>query len=187
MSDNPVAGADKPVTEAEKTVTEAEKKRARHLHAVLLFNLVVNHIFLFLMALTLIAQSMLPLIAMAVLSLILLTYILVSAKKSLTTEASWHVRCHWQFAAKRARLFLILFLALGGLTLALFYGGQAMGMQKVATWGLTGGFGLLPFMVAVLGLIVIEFDAEHQAKSGKVSVGAAANYPRPKEDEVSHG
>ncbi len=59
MSDNPVT-ADKPVT-------DAEKKRARHLHAVLLFNLVVNHIFLFLMALTLIAQSMLPMIIMAVL------------------------------------------------------------------------------------------------------------------------
>jgi len=167
--------------------TEAERKRARHLHAVLLFNLVVNHIFLFLMALTLIAQSMIPMIVMAILSLVLLSYILYRAKQCLTTEPSWHVRCHWQFAAKRAKLFLILFLALGGLTLGLFYGGQAMGMQKVATWGLTGGFGLLPFMVAVLGLIVIEFDAEHQAKTGKVPKGAAANYPPPKEDEVSNG
>jgi len=167
--------------------TEEERKKARHLHAVLLFNLVVNHIFLFLMALSFISQSMIPMIVMAILSLFLLCYILYRAKQCLTTEPSWHVRCHWQYAAKRARLFLTLFIALGGLTLGLFYGGQAMGMQKVATWGLTGGFGLLPFMVAVLGLIVMEFDAEHQAKIGKVPPGAAANHPPPKEEEVVNG
>ena len=163
--------------------TEAERKRARHLHAVLLFNLVVNHIFLFLMALTLLNQSSMFLVVMAILSVVLLGYIHVSAKRSLTNEPSWYIRCHWQFAAKRARLFLILFLALGSLTLVLFYGGQALHMQKVATWALTGGFGLLPFMVAVLGLIVVEFDAEHQSRTGRVPAGALANYPLPKENE----
>jgi len=162
--------------------SDVEKKRARHLHAVLLFNLVVNHIFLFLMALTLISQTSIFLVVVTVLSISLLVYILVKAKKSLISEQSWFVRCHWQFAAKRARLFLYMFLALGGLTLALYYGGKAMGMKAVATWALAGGFGLLPFMVAVLGLIVIEFDAEHQSKTGKVPKGAIANYPPPKEN-----
>ena len=160
---------------------EAEKKRARHLHAVLLFNLVVNHIFLFLMALTLIKLSNIPMILMVVLSLVLLGYILISAKRSLTSEPSWFIRCHWQFAAKRARLFLSLFLALGILSLALYYGGHAMGLKTVSTLALTGGFGVLPFMVAVLGLIIIEFDAEHQAKIGKVPAGAIAYYPPPGE------
>lgn len=164
-------------------VSAAETKRARHLHAVLLFNLVVNHIFLFLMALTLINQSSIPMVIMAILSIALLGYILINAKRSLTGESSWFVRCHWQFAAKRARLFLYLFLALGVLSLALFYGGHAMGMRAVATWALTGGLGLLPFMVAVLGLIVIEFDAEHQSKIGKVPAGAIAYYPPPKEED----
>jgi len=163
--------------------SEADRKRARHLHAILLFNLVINHIFLFLMALTLINQSYIPMILMVLLSISLLGYILVRAKRSLTNEPLWYIRCHWQFAAKRARLFLFLFIALGSLTLALYYGGQAMQMKKVATWALTGGFGLLPFMVAVLGLIVIEFDAEHQAKTGKVPAGAIAYYPPPKESE----
>jgi hypothetical protein len=54
-------------------------------------------------------------------------------------------------------------------------------MKAVATWALTGGFGLLPFMVAVLGLVVIEFDAEHQSKKGKVPASAIAYYPPPKE------
>lgn len=162
--------------------TDSERKKARHLHATLLFNLVVNHIFLFLMSLTLISQSRIPMILMVVLSLLLLGYILVRAKQSLVSEPSWFIRCHWQFAAKRARLFLYLFLALGSLTLVLFYGGQALNMKKVATWALTGGFGLLPFMVAVLGLIVIEFDAEHQAKTGKVPAGAIAHHPPPQEN-----
>lgn len=165
----------------EIVTTEAERTKARHLHAVLLFDLVVNHIFLFLMALTLIKQSVFYLILVLVLSVSLLMYILAQAKRSLTNEPSWYIRCHWQFAAKRARLFLSLFIALGTLTVALFYGGQAMGMKAVATWALTGGLGLLPFMVAVLGLIVVEFDAEHQSKTGKVPAGAIAHYP-PKEN-----
>jgi hypothetical protein len=161
--------------------SEAERKRARHLHAILLFNLVVNHIFLFLMALTLLSQSIIFLIFSTVLSFVLLIYILIRAKRSLASEPSWYVRCHWQFAAKRARLFLCLFIALGTLSAVLYYGGHAMGMKAVATWALTGGFGLLPFMVAVLGLIVIEFDAEHQSKTGRVPAGAIAYYPPPEE------
>ncbi len=161
--------------------SESERKRARHLHAVLLFNLVVNHIFLFLMALTLLNQSSMFMILVTIVSLALLTYILIRAKQALKRESSWYVCCHWQFAAKRARLFLFLFIALGTLSATLFYGGHAMGMKAVATWALTGGFGLLPFMVAVLGLIVIEFDAEHQSKTGKVPTGAIAYYPPPKE------
>lgn len=166
----------------EIVTTEADRTKARHLHAVLLFDLVVNHIFLFLMALTLINQSVLFLVFVLALSVALLMYILSQAKRSLVNEPSWFVRCHWQFAAKRARLFLTLFVALGSLTLALFYGGKAMGMKAVATWALTGGLGVLPFMVAVLGLIVIEFDAEHQSKTGKVPTGAIAHYPPPQEN-----
>jgi NADH:ubiquinone oxidoreductase subunit 3 (subunit A) len=156
----------------------AERKRARHLHAALLFNLVVNHIFLFLMALTFIKTSSIPMILMAVFSLTLLGYILISAKRSLTSEPSWFIRCHWQFAAKRARLFLILFLVLGSLSVAFFYGGHAIGMKAVAITAFSSILGLV-FMVAVLGLVVMEFDAEHQSKDGKVPAGALAHYPLP--------
>lgn len=156
--------------------TEIERKRARHLHAMLLFNLVVNHIFLFLMALTLIKVSQFPMILMVALSLSLLGYILIRAKRSLTSETSWFVRCHWQFAAKRARLFLILFLVLGALSVLFYYGGHAMAMKSVAITAFTSILGLV-FMVAVLGLIVIEFDAEHQAKIGKMPAAAIAYHP----------
>lgn len=159
----------------------AERKRARHLHAALLFNLVVNHIFLFLMALTFIKVSSIPMILMVVISLSLLGYILISAKRSLTSEPSWFVCCHWQFAAKRARLFLILFLVLGSISIAFFYGGHAMGMKGVAIMAFSSILGLV-FMVAVLGLVVMEFDAEHQSKDGKVPAGALAYYPHPAEN-----
>ncbi|MGC2165425.1 MAG: hypothetical protein WA632_05370 [Gallionella sp.] len=160
----------------------AERKRARHLHAVLLFNLVVNHIFLFLMALTLIKMSSIPMYLMVAISISLLGYILVSARRSLTSEPSWFIRCHWQFAAKRARMFLILFLTLGALSLAIYFGGQAIGLKGVAVIAFASILGLI-FMVAVLGLVVIEFDAEHQSKDGKVPKGALVNYPPPAESE----
>lgn len=160
----------------ELQTTEQERKRARHLHAALLFNLVVNHIFLFLMALTLIKLSSIPMVLMVVLSVTLQGYILFKAKGSLTSETSWFVRCHWQFAAKRARMFLILFIVLGVLSVAFIYSGQAMGMSSVAIKAFASILGLV-FMVAVLGLVVIEFDAEHQAKAGKVPAGAIAYHP----------
>lgn len=165
----------------ELQTTEVERKRARHLHAALLFNLVVNHIFLFLMALTLIKVSSIPMALMVVLSVSLLGYILVKAKHALTNEPSWFVRCHWQFAAKRARMFLILFLVLGAISVAFIYSGQAMGMSSVAIKAFSSILGLV-FMVCVLGLVVIEFDAEHQSKSGKVPAGAIAYHPPAQEN-----
>jgi len=161
--------------------SDMERARARHLHAALLFNLVVNHIFLFLMALTLIKISSIPMILMAVISLSLLGYILVKAKRSLAQEPCWFIRCHWQLAAKRARLFLMLFLVLGLLSIAFFYGGHAMGFKGFAITGFTSILGLV-FMVAVLGLVVLEFDAEHQAKDGKVPAGAIAYHPQLQEN-----
>jgi len=162
--------------------SDTERKRARHLHAALLFNLVVNHIFLFLMALTLIKMSSIPMILMAGISLSLLGYILISAQRSLTKEPVWFVRCHWQLAAKRARLFLILFLVLGILSIAFFYGGHAMGFKGVAITAFTSILGLI-FMVCVLGLVVLEFDAEHQAKDGKIPAGAVTSYPPSSENK----
>ncbi|HEX5364960.1 MAG TPA: hypothetical protein VFW59_11915 [Gallionella sp.] len=166
----------------ELQTTEVERKRARHLHAALLFNLVVNHIFLFLMALTLIKMSNIPMELMVVLSVSILGYILFNAKRSLGSEPSWFVRCHWQYAAKRARMFLILFLVLGTISIAFIYSGHAMGMSSVAIKAFASILGLV-FMVSVLGLVVIEFDAEHQAKNGKVPAGAIAYHPYPKENE----
>lgn len=157
----------------------AQRENAHAIYmAVLLFNLVVNHIFIFLMALTLIKVSSIPIILMAVIFFSLLGYIMISAKRSLNGEPSWFIRCHWQFAAKRARLFLILFLVLGTISVVFFYGGHAMGLKNVAITAFPSILGSV-FMVAVLGLVVIEFDAEHQARNGKIPASAIAYYPPP--------
>lgn len=160
-------------------ITSAEKQRGRHLHAVLLFNLIVNHIFIFLIGISVMKQSLIPVLLVPVFSISMLAYILINAQRSLTREPSWFVRCHWQLAAKRARTFLLLFVALGTFSALIYFGGHAMGMKTLGTLALTFGVGLLPFMVTLLILIVIEFDAEHQSKIGKVPVTAAAAYPEP--------
>lgn len=162
-------------------VTSAEMKRARHLHAVLLFNLIVNHIFIFLVAVSVMKQSMIPSLLVPLFSVLMLGYILINARRALTRETSWFVRCHWQLAAKRARTFLLLFVVMGGFSALVYFGGHAMGMKTLATLALTFGVGLLPFMVTLLVLVVLEFDAEHQCKLGKVPPSAAAAYPAPQE------
>lgn len=164
-----------------ETVTSDEMKRARHLHAVLLFNFIVNHIFIFLAAVSMMKQSLLPTLMVPILSIAMLAYILVNAKRSLTREPSWFVRCHWQLAARRARMFLLLFAIMGSFSALVYFGGHAMGMSTLTTKALTFGVGLLPFMVTLLFLVVIEFDAEHQCKIGKVPPSAAAAYPETKE------
>lgn len=160
-------------------VTGAEMKRGRHLHAVLLFNLIVNHIFIFLVAVSVMKQTLVPALLVPVFSIGMLGYILLSAQRALTREPSWFVRCHWQLAAKRARTFLLLFVVMAAFSAAIYFGGHALGMKTLTTLALTFGVGLLPFMVTLLILIVIEFDAEHQSKIGKVPASAAAAYPAP--------
>lgn len=162
-------------------ITGAEMKRGRHLHAVLLFNLIVNHIFIFLVGVSVIKQTIVPALLVPVFSIAMLGYVLVNAYRAQTREPSWFVRCHWQLAAKRARTFLLLFVAMGAFSAVVYFGGHAMGMKTLATLALTFGVGLLPFMVTLLVLIVMEFDAEHQSKIGRVPASAAAAYPLPQE------
>ena len=51
----------------------------------------------------------------------------------------------------------------GGLLLS-----KMMGWSKIATIALLGGVGLLPFMVALLILIVLGNDSMYQARHGKL-------------------
>lgn len=159
-----------------------EIKRAQHLHSVLLFDFIVVHIFVFLIAASLIKTSAVPLILMPVISVGLLGYVIFNAWRARSQEPSWFVRCHWLLAAKRARIFLALFLVTGTFSAALYFGGGSLGMSPIATMALAFGVGQLPFMATMLALIVMEFDAEHQCKSSKVPRAAAALSPAPAEN-----
>lgn len=159
----------------------AEIKRAKHLHSVLLFDFIVIHIFVFLIAVSVITTTIIPMILMPLLSIASLAYVQYKAQRARTQEPSWFVRSHSLLAAKRARLFLALFLVTGTFTALMFFGGTKMGFSPIATKALAFGVGQLPFMLSLLVLVVLEFDAEHQCSSSKVPAAAAALCPPPKE------
>lgn len=157
--------------------SNAEISRARKLHSMLLFDFIVVHVFVFVIALGMIKASVVPLMLMPVISLLLLAFVIYKAKSTLKTEPSYFVRCHQLLAAKRAGLFMILFIITGSFTAIMFFGGAQFGLSPIAAKSLAFGIGQLPFMVSLLVLVVLEFDAEHQCKASKIPAAASALHP----------
>ncbi|MCX7193707.1 MAG: hypothetical protein NTY60_08845 [Proteobacteria bacterium] len=166
----------------EHQVTEAEISRAKSLHSLLLFDFIVVHVFLFVLALSLLKTSLLPITVMPIISIALLGSVIFKASRALKLEDSVFVLSHNLLAAKRARLFLLLFIVTGTLTTAFVLGGPVVGMSKITSWAMAVGIGQLPFMVALLVLVVMEFDAEHQCKDGKIPADAAKLHAALKRD-----
>lgn len=161
--------------------SDAEIQRAKKLHSMLLFDFIVVHVFVFVIALGMIKTSSIPLMIMPAVSIALLGFVMLQAQRSIANEPSYFVRCHQLLAAKRARLFLALFIVTGSFTAAMFFGGAQFGLSPIASKSLAFGIGQLPFMVALLVLVVLEFDAEHQCKSSRIPAAALALHPAPKE------
>lgn len=157
----------------ESQVSQAEVNRAKILHSVVLFDLIVIHVFVFVLALSLLNNTYIPIMAMPIISLTLLGFVLYKAGQS-RHDPSHFVRCHILLAAKRARLFLALFLATFTFSGLMYFGSGILGISKLASIALAGGVGQLPFMVVLLVLVVLEFDAEHQCKTGKIPASAQA-------------
>lgn len=164
--------------------SDAEIQRAKKLHSMLLFDFIVVHVFIFVIALGMIKTSPVPLMLMPVISICLLGYVIFKARKSLTAEPSHFVRCHQLLAAKRAGLFLALFIVTGTFTAVMYFGGAQLGLSPIASKSLAFGIGQLPFMVALLVLVVMEFDAEHQCKASKIPAAALALHPAPTEGQA---
>jgi len=155
----------------EHQVSADEISRAKRLHSVLLFDFIVVHVFVFVIALGMTKTSMIPLMCFPIISIALLSYVLFQSK-SIVKDPSWFVRCHAMLAAKRAKLFMTLFIVTGTFTAVMYFGGAQFGLSKITSMSLAFGLGQLPFMVALLALVVLEFDAEHQCKDGKVPKSA---------------
>ncbi|MDO8207211.1 MAG: hypothetical protein Q7T38_05240 [Gallionella sp.] len=158
----------------EHQVTEAEISRAKSLHSMLLFDFIVVHVFVFVLALSLLKASFIPIMLMPMLSIALLGSVIYKASRAIRKEASAFVLSHNLLAAQRAKLFLLLFVVTGTLTAALVLGGAQFGMSKITSYALAAGIGQMPFMVALLILVVLEFDAEHQCKDGRTPAAALA-------------
>lgn len=161
--------------------SEAEIKLAKKLHSILLFDFIVIHVFVFVLSLSLIKTTLIPIMLMAAVSITLLSFVLIKARQAMTQESSRFVLGHMLLAAKRARLFLILFLVTGTFTAGMLLGGPQMGMSPIASKALAFGIGQLPFMVVLLALVVMEYDAEHQCKSSKTPAAALALLPADKQ------
>jgi phosphoglycerol transferase MdoB-like AlkP superfamily enzyme len=124
----------------EHPVTPEEIGRAEKLHSILLFDFIVVHVFLFVLAIGLMKQTgNLSLAIIPAISFALLGYVLLQASQAVAKESSWFVRCHMLLAAKRARLFLLLFLITGTFTAGMFFGGPQLGMSKIASYSLGHG------------------------------------------------
>lgn len=166
-------------------IGKEEMFRAKWPHEVFLINLVFNHILVF--ASTFGVYSTFPwmVLVVPITSLIITIYILIKAKQIAKSNETWFVKSHWLIADRRNKQFLILLIAGctligGGLWLS-----QLMGMSKVASIALIGGFGLLPFMVSLLVLIVLGNQSMYDARHGKLPKRFVEQNPDPSNPPTS--
>lgn len=159
-------------------ISEQESKKAKVPHEIFLTNLVGNHILWFIASLGVVRSYWQPLALVPLVSVLLLAYTLWRAERSKTRD-SWYVMCHWQICAGRSRVFILMLLALGGISFLGWIGFTYFGMKQVAVMAMIGGAGVLPVMVTVLVLILMESDALHQAALQKLPPRMIEKYPNP--------
>jgi hypothetical protein len=157
-------------------VTPEECHKAKIPHEIFLTNLIANHILWFVAALGLVRSYWQPLALVPIVSVCILSYTLWRARQSRERD-SWFVMVHWQIAAKRSRVFILMLSLLGVVGTFGWIGYTHLGMMKVAVQAMIGGMGILPVMVTVLVLIIMESDMLHQAGHQRLSKSAFDKYP----------
>jgi hypothetical protein len=162
-------------------VSDQEKKQARHPHEIFLINLIFNHILLFAAALGVATSYPFMLLPIPTVSAGILIYILWRARSSLNT-APWYVQCHWQIAARRSRLFLLLLGVVVAIVIALFL--LAGGHPRPQHWALLGAV-VLPTMVTILALVIMETESMQQATHGQVPAWIADRVPQAATEAAS--
>jgi hypothetical protein len=161
------------------TIPHEEMVRAKWPHEIFLINLVFNHILVFASTFGVFGTFPWMVLIVPITSFAITGYLLVKARQIATSGETWFVKSHWVIADKRNKHFMWL-LAItctvvgGGLLLS-----KAMGWSKITTLALLGGFGLLPFMVALLVLIVLGNDSMYQARHGKLPKRFLEQNPDP--------
>ncbi|MCW8826818.1 MAG: hypothetical protein OQK78_10395 [Gammaproteobacteria bacterium] len=164
----------------EYQITEAQSKKARFPHELFLINLITNHILLFVGLLGMMKTYPVLALVTPAISVVVLSYLLIRGRRELNNE-SWYVMVHWQLCMRRSRFFvgMILFVALVIAALILSVGGDA-NQLKPGHYAIAG-VAFLPSMFSILALIVMESDAMHQAKSGRVPDGMLKRFPNPEQ------
>ena len=164
-------------------ITDEESRKAKIPHEIFLTNLIANHILWFIASLGMVKETPQLLAMVPITSFAFITFILWRAKKSRTTD-SWFVMCHWQIAATRSYIFIIMLLFMLSIALLGWLGITYLDMKDVAAYAIIGGVGILPVMVTVLALIIMESDMLHQATLHKLPNGVAEKYRSPKMPKV---
>jgi hypothetical protein len=167
------------------TIPPEETVRAKWPHEIFLINLVFNHILVFASTFGVFSTFPLMVLIVPITSFAITGYIVIKAKQIARSDETWFVKSHWIIAAKRNAHFLRLLT----ITCIIVGGGfglsKAMGWSKIATIALIGGFGLLPFMVSLLVLIVLGNDSMYQARHGKLPKRFVEQNPDPSNPTAS--
>ena len=145
--------------------TEQEIAAAKKPHDLFLSNLIMNHILLFTGFAAFGGKYIFLLVLVPIISLCCLAYTFYRAKK-ISREESEFVYIHWQIAWKWSRLFLMVLGVLVGVSVLGFLAHHYLGLMREAVYGIIGGVGLLPTLVATLVLVIIESDSLNHARSG---------------------
>ncbi len=160
-------------------ISEQSAKRAKFPHELFLFNLITNHILLFVGLLGLVKSYPILAAVTPTISILVLGYLLLRNQQVQRSEADWFTRCHWQLAARRSRFFIGMLLVLGLILLALFASVDGVTQNLRPGHYALLGVTLLPMMFTILALIVMESDAMHQAKQGKLPQWLFERNPNP--------
>jgi len=166
-------------------IAKEETFRAKWPHEIFLINLVFNHILVFASTFGVFSTFPLMVLIVPITSFVITGYILIKAKQIAKGNETWFVKSHWIIADKRNKNFMWLLV----ITCAVVGGGllisKMMGWSKIATIALIGGFGLLPFMVVLLVLIVLGNDSMYQARHGKLPKRFVEQNPDPSNPAAS--
>lgn len=169
---------------AQFTVSPAETTLAKWTHEIFLINLVFVHIFIFCVSILMSKAYPLILAAVPIISFTIIGYIELKSRTVAKSEASCFIRAHWQIGARRNRIFAVLLLGTCGISAGAIYLSSVLHWNAITTKALIGGFGLLPFMVALLILVVLGNDSVHQAKNGKLPDAFLAKNPHLQPDNA---
>lgn len=153
-----------------------ELAKAKVPHELFLTNLIVNHVLIFVSTLGLATSYPIPVFSVPVISVAILSYTVWRGWRS-RTEDPWFVMCHWQIAMRRSKFFIAMLGVLAMVAGCGWLGYHAWGLMKELALALVGGIGILPTMITILTLIVLESDALHQARNGKLPPWIVSRYP----------
>lgn len=149
-------------------ISPEEGKRAKWPHEIFLINLIFNHIFVFCATVAVFGTfpwftALVPAISFSIIG-----YIFIKARAVAASDESWFVKAHWRIADRRNRLFMLLLAVTCIVSGGGFWLSRMLGWAKVPTIALIAGVGLLPFMVALLVLIVLGNESLFMARHGKL-------------------